>query len=96
MKSQIPVFKPLIEKEEIAAAVESLQHLRLGSVILVRFFRKVGTEVVAVVEFRNGNSRRRFKLVSDDRCCAAGEVEVSFPALRSAVVGISGGERRGW
>lgn len=48
MNSQIPVFKPLIEKEEIAAAVESLELGWLGMGSYVKQFEEAVADVCAL------------------------------------------------
>ena len=53
MSSQIPVFKPLIEKEEIAAAVESLELGWLGMGSYVKQFEEAVAQVCSLSP--NGN-----------------------------------------
>jgi dTDP-4-amino-4,6-dideoxygalactose transaminase len=53
MNSQIPVFKPLIEKEEIAAAVESLELGWLGMGSYVKQFEDAVADVCALSSNRN-------------------------------------------
>jgi len=48
MNSQIPVFKPLIEKEEIAAAVESLELGWLGMGSYVKQFEEAVADICAL------------------------------------------------
>ena len=72
-------------------AAEALQHFWLGSVVVVGFFGVHGA--VAVLEFRNGESRGTgfgFLQRDNDRGRSSGKIVETLVVLRSAAVGISG------